>query len=737
MGKTKTFRSFLGALPGNIFAGFVVSLVALPLGLGLAIASEAPPIAGILSAVVGGVVVALLGGSQLTIAGPGNGLVIVLLSSITLLGGGDLYQGYLFTLAAVVLSGILIFLFGLFRFGALSEFFPASALQGMLAAIGIGILAKQVHIMLGVTTASGSPFDLLAQIPDSILYVFQNPTIEVLLAAALGVGSFLILILYSRIRNPIFHLVPAPMWVVILAIGLTYYYEFVAAAPYPMGKNLLITLPENLLGNLPFPDFGKLGSLEFIGIVISLTLISCIESLLSIKAVDKLDPLKRRSNVNKDLRALGIATTISGFVGGLNVVTVIARSSVNVNNGGSNRSANLFHALFLLLFIVLFQDQIQRIALPALAAILVYTGYRLAAPENLIMLFRIGKEQGAIYIVTLGMTLAYGLITGITFGVLATFIMHVLINKSVFFFTQNWLKPNVLMFQEEDSGNYFVSVKNFCSFLNFYKLKALLDEIPEHEHVIVDFSLCEFVDHTVMEGLSNYRRSFSSKNGVFEIIGLDVHFSDTQHPFAIRKVLPMKDFLNLGKHLTKRQKTLEILAKKLNWSYRPELSSEANNLEQFEYFKSKQINYQYNVLFDETEQFTLFDLSYSEGAFIAKEDLKSSFLMIRLEEKVPQFILDKEHLLANLYEPLGYRDIDFVEAPDFSRRFFLGGKNRKEIRKWFTPELIFFFESHSYFHVETNENTLLIKGRNRLSSIDEIKKMLAFGTELTQILKKQ
>ena len=120
-------------------------------------------------------------------------------------------------------------------------------------------------------------------------------------------------------------------------------------------------------------------------------MISCIESLLSIKAVDKLDPLKRRSNVNKDLRALGIATAISGFVGGLNVVTVIARSSVNVNNGGSNRSANLFHALFLLLFILLFQDQIQRIALPALAAILVYTGYRLAAPENLIVLFKIGK----------------------------------------------------------------------------------------------------------------------------------------------------------------------------------------------------------------------------------------------------------------------------------------------------------------------------------------------------------
>ena len=736
MGKTSSFRSFMGALPANIFAGFVVSLVALPLGLGLAIASEAPPIAGIISAVVGGVVVALLGGSQLTIAGPGNGLVIVLLSSITLLGEGNLYQGYLFTLAAVALSGMLIFLFGVFRFGALSEFFPASALQGMLAAIGIGILSKQIHVMLGITTAAGSPISLLAQVPESVLFIIQNASLEVLVAASMGVGCLLILTLYSRIRNPVFHLVPAPMWVVFLAIGLSYYYEYIVAVPYPMGEDLLIKLPENLLGNLPFPDFGKVKTLEFVGVVFSLTLISCIESLLSIKAVDKLDPRKRRSNVNKDLRALGIATTISGFVGGLNVVTVIARSSVNVNNGGSNRSANLFHALFLLVFILIFQDQIQRIALPALAAILVYTGYRLAAPENLIMLFKIGKEQAAIFLVTLGMTLAYGLITGIAFGVFATFIIHILINKSLSLFTRNWLKPNVLMFKEEDSGNYFVSVKNFCSFLNFYKLKALLDEIPEHEHAIVDFSLCEFVDHTVMEGLNGYRRGFASKSGVFEIIGLDVHFSDTQHPFAIRKVMPIKDFLNLGSHLTKRQKSLEALSKKLKWSYRPELSSDPQSLEKFEYFKSKQINYQYNVMVDATERFSLFDLSYSEGAFIAKEDLKSSFLMIKLDEQVPQFILDKEHLLASLYEPLGYKDIDFIDAPDFSRRFFLSGKNRSEIRKWFSPELIFFFESHSYFHIETNKNILLIKGKNRLSSIDEIKKMLAFGTELTHILKK-
>ena len=393
MNKSSSIKTFIGDLPKNLFAGFVVSLVALPLGLGLAIASEAPPISGVIASVVGGMVAAILGGSQLTITGPGNGLVIVLLSAITTLGGGDLYQGYLFTLAAIVFAGILMFLFGVFRLGALSEFFPSSALQGMLAAIGIGILAKQLHVMLGISSVSGTPLDLLLLVPKSIQQLYLNPSLAVLLPAGLGVFSLLILAFYSRLRNPLFHLIPAPMWVVLAAVGLTYYFDLVLRVPYPVAENLLIRLPENVLKNLPFPDFSIVLSGPFVSTVFSITLIASIESLLSIKAVDKLDPQKRRSNVNKDLRALGLGTALSGLVGGLNVVTVIARSSVNVNNGGSNRSSNFAHALFLLAYVLLFQDQIERIALPALAAILVFTGYKLAAPKNLLNVLPLEKNR--------------------------------------------------------------------------------------------------------------------------------------------------------------------------------------------------------------------------------------------------------------------------------------------------------------------------------------------------------
>ena len=734
MSKKTAVASFIGALPKNIFAGFVVSLVALPLGLGLAIASEAPPIAGVIAAIVGGTVVALFGGSQLTITGPGNGLVIVLLSAITTLGHGDLYQGYLFTLAAIVCSGILMFLFGVFRLGALSEFFPSSALQGMLAAIGIGILAKQIHVMLGITSISGAPLEVLSRVPQSILFLIDNPSINVLLPAGLGLVSLIILMSYSILRNRTFALVPAPMWVVIVAISLTYYFEIVLQTPYPVSENLLIQLPKKLLSTLPSPDFSMAFSWPFIATVLSITLISSIETLLSIKAVDKLDPEKRRSNVNKDLRALGLATSISGLVGGLNVVTVIARSSVNVNNGASNRSANLFHALFLLAFIVFLQDQIQRIALPALAAILVYTGYKLAAPKNLWRVLKVGREQAAIFGVTLVITLLSDLITGILSGILVTFLLHVWLNKDLFLFTRNWLKPNVLMYLEEESGNYYVSIKNFCSFLNFYKLKRVLDEIPETEHAILDFSLCSFVDHTVMEGINEYSEIFQRKGGAFEIIGLDAHTTDAQHPFAIRKSLPSRDFFKLNRNLTKRQVTLNGLADSLGWDYRSELTQDTKDLERFSYFSSKVINYQFNDIAAKDLGIHLFDLSYSEGVFIAKEDIKATFLLVEHNHNVPHFILEREHFLGGINEQTSFQDLNFSQAPDFSRRFFLGGKDPEAIQQFFDPKLIFFFESHGYYRIESIGKSLLIKGQNRLSSIQEIKRLLAFTHELMAIL---
>jgi MFS superfamily sulfate permease-like transporter len=204
MEKKTAVKTFISDIPKNLFSGFVVSLIALPLGLGLALASGAPPISGIIAAIVGGTVVAILGGSNVTITGPGNGLVVVILAAITTLGNGDMHQGFLFTLAAIVISGVIMIILGFLRLGSLGDFFPASAIQGMLAAIGIGIFAKQIHVMFGNLNAKGSIIDLLLQVPQGIIDLIKTDNSSVFYAGLVGIISLLIMVFYSKVRNRFF-----------------------------------------------------------------------------------------------------------------------------------------------------------------------------------------------------------------------------------------------------------------------------------------------------------------------------------------------------------------------------------------------------------------------------------------------------------------------------------------------------------------------------------------------------
>ena len=729
MKKKSMLKTFVSEVPKNLFAGFVVSLIALPLGLGLAIASGAPPISGIIAAIVGGTVVSLIGGSNVTITGPGNGLVVVILAAITTLGNGDMHQGFLYTLAAIVISGILLIILGFLRMGSLGDFFPSSAIQGMLAAIGIGIFAKQIHVMLGNTSANGSIIELLLKVPEGIINLISTDNSSMFYAGLVGIASLLIMVFYSKIRNRYFQLIPAPMWIVVLSVGMYYYFDLFSAAEYPINKSLLINLPDDILSNFAFPDFSKAYEMSFINAVIGITLISSIESLLSIKAVDKLDPLKRRSNVNKDIRALGLATVISGFLGGLNVVTVIARSSVNVNNKGSNRSANFFHAAFLVAFILLFTTELRKIPLPALAAILVFTGYKLASPENIKKVFKVGKEQLIIFLITLFTTISTSLITGILVGILATFLIHIIINKNASLFIKNVLKPNVLMFKE--GAIYYVSVKNFSSFLNYTKLKSKLNQIPETEEAIIDFSMCDFVDDSVMENMNNYAQTFARKGGHLEVIGLDDSKSVSDHPFALRKIIP-KQMNQFTKVLTKRQKSIEIISKEMHWKYDAFSAQEMAELPTFGYFKTREINKVSNVL--SNEDCTIFDAHFSEGELIAKQVIKATMLHIHTKKDIPDFTLDKEGIFEYILHFAGYKDIDIDEHPDFSKRFYLSGKSEEKIRDFFTDELILFFESNKQYHIEASKNGLLIIGNERLASVKEMKALAYFGTSLQKTL---
>lgn len=718
-------------LPYDLGAGFAVSLIALPLSMALAMASELPPMSGVITAVVGGVVVAIFGGSNVTISGPGNGLVVVLLSAGTALGNGDPSAGYHYLLAAVITSGVVLILLGFLRMGDLGDFFPASAVQGILAAIGLIFIAKQFHNLIGVPgPENASNLDLLIDVPFALYRLFQQDGgYEV---AAIGIGSLLIMSFYPKLRWRVVQWLPAPMWVLLLTLGYAFYYHYISWSEFPIEEGQLIDMPEGLGQSIAFPDFGKFFSSEFLLAVVGISLITSMESLLSIKAVDRLDPYKRKSNANKDLKALGIGSACSGLLGGLPVVAVIARSSVNVNNGARTRASNFFHGLCLFLIVLLFQDLLKWVPFSALAGILVFTGYKLVSPDVFRRIQKVGKEQLFIFLVTLFVTFWAGLIEGMLAGIVTTVLVQFLFIDPAQLILHNPFQPNTLMYQESD-GKFYVGVKAYSNFLNYLQLKKQLDSIPRKQHVILDLSLTTFVDHTVMEHIAHYSEDYEEKGGRFEVIGLDVHRAGSTHPFAPRRVNRMAERPKSSREtLTKRQEALQSYMEEIGWDFDPESIQRLPELEQFPLFQTKTIDHVFNRCDGREDgvQFQLFDVEYYEGVFIAKQVYRTTALLIHMDRELPRFTLDKEELFHRAAEKIGFSFIDLEEHEDFSRRFLLKGENETAIRNFFDKELVRFFESNPYYHVQSTYHSLLVFKRERLASISEVKALLDYGERL-------
>ncbi len=521
----------------DILSGFLVFLIALPLCLGIAMASGFPPQAGIITAIVGGLLVSRVNGSFVTITGPAAGLIVVILDSVQELGKGDAMAGYKYTLAAIVCASIIQTLMGYFKAGKLSAFFPSSVVHGMLAAIGIIIRAKQIHIMLGVKPDAKTLFQTIGAIPRS--FIDLNP--EVAMIGAVGLG---ILIVWSFLKNRYLKMIPAPLVVVLVGLVLGQYYDldhehiylFLPNDPilphheFTVGPTFLVTIPENFVAGFAFPNFSLIGTLDFWEQVVAICLVGSLESLLSAAAMDKLDPYKRYSDLNRDLAAVGIGNTICGLIGGLPMIAEIVRSSANVNTGAKPGWANFFHGAFLLFFVALFPKLIHEIPLASLAALLVFTGYRLASPREFVKTLEIGYEQLVVFVITILGVLATDLLIGVGIGILAEFVVHLL--RSV-----RWHEVLKLYFEieEKEPGIHHVRVDGAAFFANFLSLKSELAAMPSGKQLIFDLSEAETIDHTVMEFVHHFCEDYERSGGHCEIRGLDNHVSSSSHPLAARK----------------------------------------------------------------------------------------------------------------------------------------------------------------------------------------------------------
>ncbi len=538
----------------DVVAGFLVFLIAMPLCLAISRASGFPPIAGIWTAVIGGLVTTFLSNAELTIKGPAAGLIVIVAGAVSELGkhfGADLpdadraFLGYKLALGIGVAAGVIQMLFGLIKAGRLADFFPLTPVHGMLASIGIIIIVKQLYDVIGAaapTAPAGgeppSPFELIWAFPGKV--ATMNPEI-----AAIGIVALVILFGLQVVKTKWVRKVPAQLVVLIVAIGMGsafnlenehtylfpahYFNGDLADGEYTIGPKFLVTIT-NVLSNpseaFAFPDFRGLATGTGLKYLLLFTLIGSLESLLSAKAIELLDPWRRKTNFDRDLIAVGFANTLAALVGGLPMISEIVRSSANITNGARTRMANAYHGVFLLAFVLLLPGLIHRIPLAALAAMLVYTGFRLASPAGFIRAFRVGGDQFVVFVGTIIATLATDLLIGIAVGIV--------LEAGFLLWHFKPLNSDVRVVRE--GPRVVLSVRSSAVFWNWINLRsAILKEAEAHQEIVVDLSRSKIVDHSVMEKLHELEVEFQSVGKTLEIIGIHDHTPMSAHPFAARR----------------------------------------------------------------------------------------------------------------------------------------------------------------------------------------------------------
>lgn len=516
----------LSSVKSEMKSGFLVALLALPLSLGIATASDFPnPLFGVLTAIIGGLFVTLLMGARLTIKGPAAGLIVIVSSCVQAFGGGQM--GWQMTLGAIVAAGFLQVIFGLLKWGKLSDFFPLTVVHGMLAAIGLMIISKQLHVLMGVNPMENGkplvePLQLICQIPHSFSTSMTN--VDSRNAFILGVLSLIIVFLYPLIPYRRTKLIPMPLVVLAFSIPMA---SFLALSQENQQLIKIGNFSSVLGWNVDFSGFQQHGT--FIQYTLLFAVIGSLESLLTAKAMDILDPLQQRSNFNKDLVAVGSGNILSGMLGGLPMISEVARSSYNISVGAKTRWANFFHGFSLLLMVIFFGNIIEMIPKTALAAMLIGVGYKLAHPKSFKQTLEIGKEQLWIYILTIIAVLLTDLLIGVFVGIMIKLFLQLVYHVS---FSDMFRAKLVII--ESDNQRIVFQVYGAAVFSNYLTLKSQLDQLPIGRNLEIDLSHCRMVDHTVMENIHFFEREYRSSGGHVHIIGLDEHHSLSAHPQSVK-----------------------------------------------------------------------------------------------------------------------------------------------------------------------------------------------------------
>ncbi len=699
----KGFQGLIENWQSDLIAAVSVALIALPLSIGIALAAGAPAMSGIFSAIVGGVVTTLYRGGHISVNGPAKGVIAVILLGIAMMDDGS-GQAFNYVLAAVVISGAIQVVLGLLKLGRLADIFHSSVIHGILAAIGIIIFAKQIHVALG--THSDSP-NIIQNLVDAVVYLPQaNPFVVMISLVGLLLSLF-----HSKISYRFFHILPTPMWVIALSIPFAYFFNFFEAhtlsflgKAYEVGPNLLLDMPDSIMDSILHPNFSKIDTVEFWTTVLSILMITSIESLAIAKAIDKIDPYKRKTDLNKDLMGIGLSTMVAGFIGGLPIIAVIIRSTVNVHNGAKTKWSNMYQGLLLLLFIVVLSPIMKQVPLCAFAILLVYTGFKLASPAVFKQVFSHGIEQLIFFVGTMVLTLYTNLLVGLFGGLLLALVSHMLLAKVSIprFFKMIYDSGSNLVMKPD--GSYDLKIRGIANFLGILKINNLVAQIPTGATATIDLSETRLVGTTVLEDLYDFQKIHQNAGGKINIQGLDKHISSTNHKLATKIKIDTVEPLN------SRQTMLKEMAESYGWSFQVGPVEDLEYFQSFYFFKTRPVEGESNCISDHDKDMhmELIDVTFEEGADIFPDEYKTTVGLLKLSFPIPKFTIEKKDFLDRVLHISEHKDIDYSLYHNPPKNYTVKVGDIAAMDAFMTDKLKVLIEISGLHHFESNGEAILI-----------------------------
>lgn len=519
----------------NLLPGFVVFMLALPLSIGISVASGAPPTAGIITAIIGGIIGSFVTGSYVTINGPAAGLIVIVFACIDELGAGDAMAGYRAMLACTVGAGVIQMVLGRLRAGKLGLAFPSNVVHAMLSAIGIIIISKQIYVMFGLTPQGSGPISLYLNFPAQVL----NMNFAI---ALIGASSLYVVMKLGQNRHiPLIQKIPAPLVAVVGGIFLGHIFnlevEHKVASSFGLlsvGPNFLLNIPSHISDAFFLPDFSKFWTFTSLKHTLMITFVASTESILSACAIDRLDPAKRKSDLDRELLGKGLCNTLAGLIGGLPMIAEIVRSSANIENGGKTQASNFFHGVFLLLFLTLAPKYLHLIPLASLAGVLVATGYQLAKPHHFFHAIEKGRDAGIVFAVTVVAILATDLLIGVLIGTAVELSLVALRGRTL------WLFSFKAVIRDTSKGRT-VKVLSPLAFSNYLQLRETIVRSNDKGKLTIDLRRARVVDQTVMEHLQSHGADLKENGTDFDLLFSENHQSQSAHPSSTRILHSMRE----------------------------------------------------------------------------------------------------------------------------------------------------------------------------------------------------